>query len=209
MVTIRISNALRAARTATPSVAITTRSVVYRRSIATTPRLMAQGYGDGSEDPQGQPGASKVQENAEHPGPAPPDVGKGTGGGPTKANKKSGGGGKSPADASAQSGGSRSKEAEETGSSPTGGAVGGQAAKKGGEALKGPQGEGTPQPKIMNQSMPGAKSGLSEEQKREVEQHNSDFDKRHDRAASAADDKVNKKFWNSGGRTGAENDWNA
>ncbi|KAK8101692.1 hypothetical protein PG999_012066 [Apiospora kogelbergensis] len=199
MVAIRISNALRAARTAAPSATAATQSVVYRRSIATTPRVMAQGYGDGSKDPQGQPGASKAQEKSEHPGPSPPDVGKGTGGGPTKANESGGGGGgKSPEDASAQSGGARSKEAKETGSSPTGGSVGGQASNKGGEALKGPQGEGSPQPKILNQSMtPAAKSGLSEEQKREVEQHNVDFDKRHDRAASAADDKVDKKFWNS------------
>ncbi|KAK8017505.1 hypothetical protein PG993_013831 [Apiospora rasikravindrae] len=185
MVAIRISNALRVARTAAPSPAAATRAVVYRRSIATTPRVMAQGYGDDSKDPQGQPGATKAQESSEHPGPAPPDVGKGTGGGPTKANTKS------PADASASSGGSRSKEAKETGSSPTGGSVGGgeQSAKKGGKRL--------PQPKIMNQSIPGAKPGLSEEQKQEVERHNADFDQRHDRAAVAADDKVDKKFWNS------------
>ncbi|KAK8067035.1 hypothetical protein PG997_013782 [Apiospora hydei] len=193
MVAIRITNALRVARAAAPSPAATTRSVVYRRSIATTPRAMAQGYGDDSKDPQGQPGATKAQENAEHPGPSPPDVGKGTGGGPTKANTKS------PADASASSGGSRSKEAKETGSSPTGGSVGGgeQSARKGGEALKGPQGKGSPQPKIINQSIPGAKPGLSEEQKQEVERHNADFDQRHDRASTAADDKVDKKFWNS------------
>lgn len=197
MVAIRISNALRAARTATPCINAPARSVVYRRSIATTPRVMAQqGYGDGSEDPQSQPGATKAQEKSEHPGPAPPDVGKGTGGGPTKANKS--GGQSAEEAASASSGGSRSKEAKETGSSPTGGSVGGgQATGKGGEALKGPQGEGSPQPKIMNQSVPGAKPGLSEEQKQEVEQHNVDFDKRHDRAAPAADDKVNQKFWNS------------
>jgi hypothetical protein len=103
--------------------------------------------------------------------------------------------GSSPEDASAQSGGSRSKEAEETGSSPTGGEVGAKASRKGGEALKGPQGKGTPQPKIHNQAIPGAVEGLSEEQKQEVEQHNKDFEKRHDRAQPAADDKVNKKFW--------------
>lgn len=196
MVAIRISNTLRAARSAAPSMAATPRSVVYRRSIATTPRAMASGYGDDSVDPQGQPGASKAQENSEHPGPAPPNVGKGTGGGPTKANKKNGQSAEEAA--SASSGGSRSKEAEETGSSPTGGSVGGgQSAQKGGEALKGPQGEGTPQPKVMNQSIPGAKSGLSDEQKQEVERHNVDFDKRHDRAAPAAHDKVDQKFWKS------------
>ncbi|KAK8041307.1 hypothetical protein PG994_014314 [Apiospora phragmitis] len=198
MVTIRISNAFRAARTAAPTTSAAVRSIVYRRSIATTSRVMAQGYGDDSKDPQGQPGATKAQESSEHPGPSPPDVGKGTGGGPTKANSSSQ---KDPADASAASGGSRSKEAKETGSSPTGGSVGGgdgqTATKKGGEALKGPQGDGAPQPKIMNQSIPGAKPGLSEEQKQEVERHNADFEQRHDRAASAADDKVDKKFWNS------------
>lgn len=98
----------------------------------------------------------------------------------------------SPEDASAQSGGSRSKDAEEAGD------VGEKASRKGGEALKGPQGKGTPQPKIHNQAIPGATAGLTEEQKQEVEQHNTEFEKRHDRAQPAADDKVDKKFWNKG-----------
>lgn len=102
---------------------------------------------------------------------------------------------KSPEDASAQSGGSRSKEATETGGSPTGGKIANAASQNGGEALKGPQGKGTPSPKIHNQAVPGAKEGLSDEQKQEVERHNQEFEKRHDRAASASEDKVDPKFW--------------
>lgn len=198
MVAIRISHALRAARSCRAAAAgpQPTTTAVYRRGLSTTPRVLAQqGYGDGKgspegENPQQEPAATRAQEGSEHPGPAPPDVGKGTGGGPTKAG---GGGGKSPEDASAASGGARSKEAAETGASPTGGAVPGS--HKGGEALKGAQGEDAPKPKIFNQSVPGAKPGLSQEQKQEVEAHNADFDKRHDRAAPAAADKVNKNFW--------------
>ncbi|KAI0122951.1 hypothetical protein BJ170DRAFT_642768 [Xylariales sp. AK1849] len=206
MVTLRISNSLSAVRVARH------RAPQTYRTFFATPRVLAQGYGDGEGDPVGekpqkQPGASSAQESSEHPGPAPPDVGKGTGGGPTKASMSQSmdkaADAADPADASAQSGGSRSKEAEETGSSPTGGEVANKAARKGGEALKGPQGAGTPQPKIHNQAIPGTKAGLSEEQKREVEQHNEEFEKRHDRAQPAEQDKVNKGFWKgSGGRDG-------
>ncbi|KAI5859478.1 hypothetical protein GGS23DRAFT_319474 [Durotheca rogersii] len=69
------------------------------------------------------------------------------------------------------------------------------ATSSGGEALKGPQGPGKPQPKIHNQSVPGVMPGLTEAQKREVEQHNREFEQRHDRASPAEDDKVDKKFW--------------
>ncbi|CAJ2507713.1 Uu.00g088990.m01.CDS01 [Anthostomella pinea] len=206
MVALRISNSLSAMR------AVRTRAPQVHRTFVTASRFQAkQGYGDGEgnpvgENPQKQPSSSGAQESSEHPGPAAPDVG-----------QKSGGK-KSPEEqASAQSGGSRSKEATETGGSPTGGDIADQASKKGGEALKGPQGEGAPQPKIHNQSVPGVKQGLSDEQKQEVEQHNRDFDKKHDRSAAAQDDKVDKKFWGgtggreggSGGRKGGEIDWNA
>lgn len=199
-----------------------------RRAFSTTPRAAAaaQGYGDPegnpeAKDPQRQPGATRAQHDAEHPGPPPPDVGRGTGAGPTKGamhesmnRAASSEQGKAPADASAESGGSRSREARETGSSPTGGRVanadsssssndgpggGGAGGDKqrmpGGEALKGPQGRGAPQPKIQNQTVPGTRPGLTEEQKREVEQHNREFEKRHDRAAPAGEDLVDKKFW--------------
>ncbi|KAI1772938.1 hypothetical protein F4818DRAFT_424423 [Hypoxylon cercidicola] len=202
MVAIRITNSLnvlRAARTRAPQ--------TYR-SIATSSRCFAQGYGDGKGDPavdapENQRASSDAQHAAEHPGPSAPDVGQGRGRGTTKAGlnesmnqaaaKESGG--KKPEDASAQSGGPRSKEATETGGSPTGGSIANAASQSGGEALKGPQGKGTPSPKIHNQSIPGVKEGLSDEQKQEVERHNQDFDKRHDRAAPASEDKVDSKFW--------------
>ena len=196
MVAIRISNALRAARSCRAAVATPQQTTaICRRGMSTTPRMLAQqGYGDGKgspegEKPQQEPAATRAQEGSEHPGPAPPDVGKGTGGGPTKGNTT----GRSPEDASAVSGGARSKEAQETGASPTGGEVPGS--HKGGEALKGAQGEAAPKPKVVNQSVPGVKPGLSKEQKQEVEAHNADFQQRHDRARPAAADKVNKDFW--------------
>ncbi|KAI1175475.1 hypothetical protein F4777DRAFT_578970 [Nemania sp. FL0916] len=78
---------------------------------------------------------------------------------------------------------------------------------QGGEALKGPQGKhAPPQPKILNQSTNSVKSGLTEEQKREVERHNQEFEQRHDRAKPAARDQVDKKFWSG---EGGGQDWNA
>ncbi|KAI1391529.1 uncharacterized protein F4822DRAFT_188318 [Hypoxylon trugodes] len=213
MVAIRISNALRATRTRAPQ--------AYR-TFATTPRYCSQGYGDGkgdpkADDPQNQPSSSAAQQASEHPGPSPPDVGKGTGAGPTKAGLNASmkqaaareSGQKTPEDSSAQSGGSRSKEATETGGSPTGGSIANAASQSGGEALKGPQGKGTPSPKIHNQSI-SVKEGLSDEQKQEVERHNKDFEKRHDRAAPASEDKVDSKFWKgTGGVQQGTSDWNA
>jgi len=179
------------------------------RTFVTSSSLRASGYGNGKGDPKAehpekQPGASKAQESSEHPGPAAPDVGKGSANASTKgafsqSMNNAAASEKSPEEASAQSGGSRSKEAVETGESPTAGAIsnsdGGSANGKGGEALKGPQGKDAPQPKIHNQSVPGVKADLTDEQKQEVDKHNRDFEKKHDRADSAPSDKVDKNFW--------------
>lgn len=164
------------------------------RCISSTNPRFAQGYGDGEGDPKGenpqqQGPSNSTKHKAEHPGPAPPSAGKGTGAGPTK-------GGKSPEDASAQSGGSRSKEAKETGSSPTGGSVGGRGGKS---SSPEEQREERPTPKIADHGAPGA--GNSKEKQAEVEQHNKEFEQRHDRAPPAAADKVDKKFWK--GESGA------
>ena len=155
------------------------RQSLARPISSTASRSATQGYGDGKGDPKGgnpqdQGASNATKQHAEHPGPEPPKEGQGTGAGPTK-----GGSGKSPEDASAQSGGSRSKEAKETGSSPTGGSVGG-------ENNKGA-------PKISDKSEPGG--GNSASKQAEVDQHNKEFEKRHDRAQPAAKDKVDKKFW--------------
>ncbi|KAI0459844.1 hypothetical protein F5B21DRAFT_454425 [Xylaria acuta] len=215
MVVIRTINALRA----------TTRTRALqgqqRTLIAASSLRAHQGYGDGkgdpvAENPEKQPATTEAQESLEHPGPAPPDVGKGTANAATKRGlsdsmKKAASSGEAPEEqASAQSGGSRSKEAVETGGSPTAGEIP-KGTAKGGEALKGPQGKNAPpQPKILNQSADGVGSGLTEEQKREVERHNQEFEKKHDRAESAPGDKVDKKFWSGvGGREGGSNDWNA
>merc|ERR1711964_266345 len=77
------------------------------RPISSTCARFAQGYGDGEGDPKGetpqdQGPSNGTKHNAEHPGPAPPSEGKGTGAGPTK-------GGSSPEEASAQSGGSEAR----------------------------------------------------------------------------------------------------
>lgn len=60
-----------------------------------------------------------------------------------------------------------------------------------------------PRPKVYNSAVPGSGKDpkLSPEQQEEVDRHNKDFEKRFDRAESAQDDKVDKKFWaGSGGR---------
>ncbi|KAM5347804.1 hypothetical protein ACJ41O_007628 [Fusarium nematophilum] len=73
----------------------------------------------------------------------------------------------------------------------------------GGEKLDASSDNAPPQPKVTNQSVPGSTQTdtLTEEQKREVDEHNRDFDKKHDHGNKAPDDKVDKKFW-SGGRHG-------
>ncbi|KAF4442586.1 hypothetical protein FACUT_1898 [Fusarium acutatum] len=69
----------------------------------------------------------------------------------------------------------------------------------GGEALDATSKNAPPQPKVSNQSIPGNKTDeLTEEQKKEVEEHNKDFDKKHDRGNVAPGDKVDKKFWGDG-----------
>lgn len=133
-----------------------------------------QGYGDGkgdpkAEDPQKQPASNDTKHDGEHPGPPPPEAGRGTGGGPTKASGSTSG--SKPEDASAESGGSRSQEAKETGSSPT---------------------DSGPRPMIHDAEGDGPGS---EAKKAEVEQHNREFEMRHERAPKAEDDKVGKKFW--------------
>jgi hypothetical protein len=144
----------------------------------------SQGYGDGRGDPKAekpmdQGNQTEAHQNAEHPGPKSPVEG-GNGGGSSS-------GPKDPSEASANSGGSRSKEAKETGSSPTGGKVGG------GESTSGQDG-GAPQPKISDKATPNEAKGDAKKQA-EVEQHNKEFEKRHDRAPPAEEDKVDSKFW--------------
>ncbi|KAI0438063.1 hypothetical protein F4803DRAFT_536377 [Xylaria telfairii] len=219
MVAIRLNSTINTLRVTTRTRALQGQQHAF---ISASSLRAHQGYGDGkgnpvAEHPEKQPAATKAQESSEHPGPAPPDVGKGTANAATKRGlsdsmKEAASGGEAAEEqASAQSGGSRSKEAVETGGSPTAGEIPKNGTAKGGEGLKGPQGKNAPpQPKILNQSASGVKSGLTEEQKREVEQHNRDFEKKHDKAESAPGDKVNKKFWSGvGGREGGGNDWNA
>ncbi|KAF3766002.1 hypothetical protein M406DRAFT_68382 [Cryphonectria parasitica EP155] len=56
-----------------------------------------------------------------------------------------------------------------------------------------------PKPKVNNASVPGTgKDKLTKEQQEEVDRHNADFEKKHDRGSSAADDKVDKNFWSGG-----------
>ncbi|TVY48246.1 hypothetical protein LOCC1_G001299 [Lachnellula occidentalis] len=164
------------------------RQPLSRRTLSSTPARLSQGYGDGEGDPKGgnpqnQGASNSTKEHAEHPGPESPAAGSGAG--PTKSGGSSKP--KSPEEASANSGGSRSKDAKETGSSPTGGEVGG------GSEGASPTMHGTILPEENSQ-----------EKQAEVEQHNKEFEKRHDRAAPAEDDKVDKKFWSGNGQDGVE-----
>ncbi|KAF9766753.1 hypothetical protein IL306_000803 [Fusarium sp. DS 682] len=75
----------------------------------------------------------------------------------------------------------------------------------GGEPLGATSKNAPPQPKVSNQSIPGNQTDeLTEEQKKEVEEHNRDFDKKHDRGSVAPGDKVDKNFW--GGERHGEKD---
>ena len=70
----------------------------------------------------------------------------------------------------------------------------------GGEPLESSSKNAAPKPKITNASIPGSgqTDKLTEEQKKEVEEHNRDFEKKHDRGNPAEEDKVDKKFWTGG-----------
>ncbi|KAK3986515.1 hypothetical protein QBC44DRAFT_138902 [Cladorrhinum sp. PSN332] len=122
-----------------------------------------------------------------------------------KSSEQSGYGQLPEEEASAQSGGSRSKEAVETGKSPTAGIL--PDALADGDA-RGRTGGGKPlasshhppaQPKISNGSVPGSKPKLTKEQQAEVDKHNEEFEAKHGRASPAENDKVNKSFWSGTG----------
>lgn len=67
----------------------------------------------------------------------------------------------------------------------------------GGKPLGSSSENAPPKPKITNASVAGNHdtAELTEEQRKEVEEHNREFDERHDRGNKAPDDKVDKKFW--------------
>ncbi|KAF4975491.1 hypothetical protein FZEAL_7722 [Fusarium zealandicum] len=69
----------------------------------------------------------------------------------------------------------------------------------GGDKLDASSDNAPPKPKVTNQSIPGDLDSLSEEQQREVDEHNRDFDKKHDRGNTAPGDKVDKNFWSGEG----------
>jgi hypothetical protein len=119
---------------------------------------------------------------------------------------------KSAEGASAQSGGSRSKTAAENAKSTdtnampdslSDGEMRGRTG--GGEPLNASQNAPSP-PKVFNSKVPqGKDKGLTEEQQKEVDEHNKDFEAKHDRANPAEDDKVDSEFWGKrdGGKAGA------
>ncbi|CAM1511911.1 Fc.00g094240.m01.CDS01 [Cosmosporella sp. VM-42] len=67
----------------------------------------------------------------------------------------------------------------------------------GGEKLESSSKNAPPKPKVSNASIPGdfESDNLTEEQKKEVDEHKKDFAKKHDHGNTAPDDKVDKKFW--------------
>lgn len=103
--------------------------------------------------------------------------------------------------ASAQSGGSRSKDAVDNNNNNKAAwdSTDAKGRTGGGDPLEASENP-PPRPKIHNASVPGAgPNKLTKEQQEEVDQHNAEFEKKHDRAASAEDDKVNKHFWRGQG----------
>lgn len=141
-------------------------------------RLYAGGssYGGGEGDPKGENPSdqgSNPSADLEHPGPAPPSVGQGTGGGPTK-------GGAEGHNTQQNDSGSSGAQASTSGS---GGASGG---------ASGGEGDG-PQPKIHKHDAPEEHTHSDE-----VRAHNEDMAKRHDRPNEQSpdkDDKVDKGYW--------------
>ena len=136
-------------------------------------RLYAGGssYGGGEGDPKGENPSdqgSNPSADLEHPGPPPPSVGQGTGGGPTKKGAEG---------HNTQQNDSSSGEQGTT--SGSGGSSGG------GDG-------GGPQPKIHKPDVPEEHTHSDE-----VRAHNEDMAKRHDRPneKSRDDDKVDKEFW--------------
>jgi hypothetical protein len=72
----------------------------------------------------------------------------------------------------------------------------------GGEPLDSSSPNAVPKPKVSNLSVPLDKSAgdnLTQEQKQEVDEHNRDFERKHDRSQPAPKDKVDKKFWSGEG----------
>lgn len=67
----------------------------------------------------------------------------------------------------------------------------------GGPPLDSSSDNAPPKPKVSNHSVPGVDrdAELTEEQKREVDEHNRDFEKKHDKGEPAPDDRVDKRFW--------------
>jgi hypothetical protein len=106
---------------------------------------------------------------------------------------------------SATSGGSRSKEAAETGSSPTAGVIPDPLAEGdargrtgGGAPLESSQDAPAP-PKVNNAAVRGQPPDLTPEQQAEVDKHNKEFEKKHGVSDSAEKDKVDKSFWSGKG----------
>ncbi|SLM34500.1 hypothetical protein LPUS_03287 [Lasallia pustulata] len=156
---------------------ITTRTTVHIQH-----RLYAhQSYGGADDDPKGgdpQNQGSNPSADLEHPGPAPPDVGKGTGGGPTKAGE----------------GGHNTQENESSS-----GSGGGSGSGSKGEMSSGGKESNGAQPKIHKSKVPEA-----HEESEDVKQHNKEMD---DRRLGGAQDKqddgdkhnVGKGYWSGQG----------
>jgi hypothetical protein len=84
----------------------------------------------------------------------------------------------------------------------TGGGVGTKGRTAGGKALDSTAPGAPDKPKIFNFSTPGApgeEQNLSEEQKREVEEHNREFAKTHNDEGENPENQVDEKFWNGNG----------
>ncbi len=167
------TNVLRTSRLPPPS---------SRQFLFTANRTYAsQAYGSGEGDPKGSnpqsQGANPATSNAEHPGPPPPDVGKGTGGGPTKKD----GGGHQGGSADVKSSKSSSNDSQAKG----------KGKKSAGEQTKG----GSPQPKILSEDGPPADENLPDDVKKHNEEMANRRDKLFEHSSRKEGDEVDKGFW--------------
>ncbi|MCJ1473792.1 hypothetical protein MMC13_002443 [Lambiella insularis] len=139
-------------------------------------RLYAQSYGGGEGDPKGEnpqkQGSNPATSDLEHPGPPPPDVGQGTGGGPTKAGSSGDGKG------TQQHGGASSDSGSDSGSS-------GSTKSKSGAS-----------PAIHKENMPAEESEEVKKHNKELEGRH---DRASNKVDHDGRDNVGKKYWSGHG----------
>lgn len=132
----------------------------------------SQSYGGGEGDPRGEEpqkqGSNPATSDLEHPGPPPPSVGQGTGGGPTKAGSSSDG-----------------KDTQHHGGASSGGSSG-----KGSSSST--QSKSGASPAIHSENIPAEESAEVKKHNEELENRH---DRASNKVNEDGQDNVSKSFW--------------